>query len=236
MKQIIPIIFICLAATMGHAQTQDFNASLIKTLKVENQVGDIEITVARSAAQVTVVPSKKQNDCEQTVQLNGSELLVKIAKKSGFFKNCATDLKIKLAANTDITVANGVGDLKITGLEGSVRYDIGVGDVTIDGAVTKLNGNLGTGDLKASGLVGSAELNSGTGDFRLAYKEAPQTGLVNLQVGTGDAVVLLPQNTKFTTKYQSAVGELKNELTVTKEAKFNVSFQTAAGDLEIKKF
>ena len=239
MTQIFSFIFISLAFAMsfaaGFGQTQEFNASQVKSVKIENQTGDIDISAAAGAATVTVNMLKKHDDCEQNVQLNGYELLVKITKKSGFFKDCSANLKIQIPAKVDVAIANGVGDLKITGVEGNVRYDLGVGDVTIDGAVKKLTGNLGTGDLKASGLVGSAELNTGTGDFRVAYKQAPQIGLVSLQVGTGDAVVLLPQDTKFTTKYQSAVGELKNELAVTKDAKFSVSFQTAAGDLAIKK-
>lgn len=239
MTQISLFAFILLmsAASFGtdNGQTQEFNAAQVKSVKIENQTGDISVAAATGPATVTVNMLKKHDDCEQTVQLNGSELLVKITKKSGYFKDCSASLKIQIPAKVDVAIANGVGNLKITGVEGAVRYDLGVGDVAVDGPVTKLTGNLGTGDLKASGLVGSAELNSGAGDFSVAYKQAPPTGSVSLQVGTGDAVVLLPQNTKFTTSYQSAVGQLKNELSVTKEAKFNVSFQTAAGDLAIKK-
>lgn len=216
------------------AQTQEFDAKLVKSIKVQNETGNISVSAAAGSARVTIDPSKKQNSCEQTVQLSGSELIVKVVK-SGFLKNCSADIKILVPSKVDVIVTNGVGDVAISGIEGAVRYDIGVGDVKIDGAVTKLTGNLGTGDSKVSGLVGSAELNTGTGDFRVEYKEAPQTGLVNLQVGTGDAVVVLPKNAKFTTSYQSAVGELTNELAVTKDAKFKVSFQTAAGDLAIKK-
>ncbi len=240
MTQLFSFILIVFAFATGFGtafgQTQEFSATQVKSVKIENQTGDVDVSAAAGAAMVTVNLLKKHDDCEQTVQLNGSELLVKITKKSGYFKDCSANLKIQIPAKVDVAIANGVGDLKITGVEGAVRYDLGVGDVSIDGTVTKLTGNLGTGDLKASGLTGSAELNSGVGDFSVAYKEAPKTGLVSLQVGTGDAVVLLPKDTKFTTSFQTAVGELKNELAVTKEAKFKVSLQTAAGDMAIKKF
>jgi uncharacterized protein YdeI (BOF family) len=234
MYQIVSSIIIFAAGSMSFAQTYEFNASLVKTVKVQNHTGKIDISATAGAATVTVDTAKKQNDCDSTVLMAGAELQVKIEKKSGMFKDCSAHIKIQIPAAVDVVIVSGVGDINILGVNGAVRYDLGVGNVTIDGAVTKLNGNLGTGDIKASGLVGSANLNTGTGDFRVTYKEAPQSGSASFQAGAGDAVVVLPRNTKFTTKYQSAVGQLKNKLAVTEDAAFSVSFQTAAGDLEIK--
>ncbi|MBY0384792.1 DUF4097 family beta strand repeat-containing protein [bacterium] len=228
------IFFIFVTTTINvFAQSYEFKSELIKTVIVENQTGDISVSTSTGASTVVVDKSKKSPDCDQTIQMNGSELIVKIEKK-GFLKQCAADIKIMVPSKTALAITNGVGDIKVSGLEGELKYDLGVGDVTIDGSVTKLKGNVGTGDFKASGLIGTAELNTGTGDFKITYKTAPQLGSLNLQVGTGDAVVVLPKGTQFSTNYQSALGKMKNALSPTKDAKFNVSFQTAVGDLEIK--
>lgn len=228
------IFFVFAIYTTGaFAQTYEFKSELIKTIKVENQTGDISVSTSTGASTVVVDKSKKSPDCDQTVQMNGAELIVKVEKK-GFLKQCAADIKIQIPAKTAVAITNGVGDLKVNGLDGELKYDLGVGDVTIDGAVTKLKGNVGTGDFKSSGVIGTAELNTGTGDFNITYKTAPKLGSLNLQVGTGDAVLVLPKDTQFATNYQSALGKMKNALSVTKDAKFNVSFQTAVGDLEIK--
>ena len=95
----------------------------------------------------------------------------------------AIDYEVTTPGNTMLTAESGSGDLKLSGMTGTVRAHTGSGSIEADklGAGSRLE--TGSGSIEASNLMGATTLQTGSGDIRAQLGSA---GDVSADTGSGN--------------------------------------------------
>ncbi len=217
-------------------ETKTFESAKIKSMDISNGSGDVSIGVSAGPTTVTYEKVKFNEKCEFSIDVVGSELVIK-TKDSSFFgsQECQVNVNVSGPKNVGIKLKNGSGDIQIKDTHGAVEYKIGSGDVNIHAKVTELHGKSGSGDLVAIGLSGNAQIDSGSGEMKLTYNKCPNKGKIDIHSGSGDAIVNLPADSTVTTSFKAGSGELKNDFGTSENPKLSISMKAGSGSLSIKR-
>lgn len=188
-------------------------------LEIVNGVG--EIRVSKGAGKNIEVHYDKRikyisGDAEKVsdtilvdTKVKGSKLIVEVRSADSKIQdlwqwlsekfrgiNVSVDLDIKVPENVRVfEVNNGVGDINIADIKGSIKVNSGVGDVSLSDVT----------------LYDDCTINNGTGDI---YIDASADDLSKLRAlaGVGDVRIVLPEDTKLSIKADTGVGNIEGSL------------------------
>ncbi|MEZ4744341.1 MAG: DUF4097 family beta strand repeat-containing protein [Bdellovibrionota bacterium] len=252
---IILVLSLFTSIAFASTESKDFDINGLKTLELENDAGDIKISVTQDGkAHISATKVNFGENCTLKMQRSEDKLDIEVDKK-GLFKSgeCKVHFEIKVPREIALDIKSGSGDLNIIGTKGEVEFFLGSGDAVIDAEIKELNGKSGSGSLKISGTIGEAdiklgsgsididgltseaEFKTGSGNLKITYKEAPVKGELDIKAGSGDATVYLPATSKISTSFISGSGRIYNELGDSSKAPFKISMKAGSGDLNIKK-
>lgn len=225
--------------TLVHAEsvTKEFKSADVRGLSVANGSGKITVTGSDSGkALVTADKIKFEKNCVLNMDQTGTALRIEV-KQTSLFKraDCQVDIDIQIPRAVDLDLKTGSGSISVKGTKGKVVYRAGSGDVDFDAEIISLDGATGSGSVRAVGLTSNADLKVGSGSVNLVYSKKPESGKLNIEIGNGDATVLIPSNTKMTTAFKAGSGQLTNEIGDTPGAAFTIAAKAGSGNLLVKK-
>lgn len=103
----------------------------------------------------------------------------------------SVDYVIQVPPETEVRVADGSGDVSVSGVAGPVTLASGSGDVTLSQIQGGVHSTSGSGNVHADGIKGSAEITAGSGDITLNTIG----GVVRVTTGSGNITVSSPGDT-----------------------------------------
>lgn len=236
-------------------ESQEFNTQGLEKIRVKNMSGDIKVSPSKDE-KVHVSPDKVnfEKDCRLKMRRSGKKFYIR-TKKTGWFSHskCQVNFKIQVPQSIALDFKNGSGNIDVNGRHGKVEFSLGSGEANVKGQIQKLVGETGSGSMKVNGKIddlelksgnGSitvtgkvreAELKTGSGDINVTYQTPPKNGKLEVNTGSGDAIIQLPAKSKVVTSLKSGNGDISNELGDSPDASFKISMKTGSGDLKIKK-
>jgi hypothetical protein len=184
------MILIAAPAAAGTARTLEgrIPAASVESVRLDAGVGDLDITAAVDAEDVTVEvrleprrggffsslkkAQREVDEAELRMDVSRGVLRLEIETDSNdrHFEETWT---ITVPARLELDLDIGVGDVDVRGLAGSLTIDIGVGDVLADGVSGDVMIDLGVGDAEIHGKAadyGSVSGSGGVGDARLTVR------------------------------------------------------------------
>lgn len=175
--------------------TQQFDASQVTQLKINNGVGDIDIEVTDDAhIQVAVevrgskswfFGRKDVSDARLETTINNGVLSMEVP-----MDDTEQTWLIKVPRQLALDLQLGVGSIKLNGTPGDVDADIGVGSFNAKLAVPEYRNielTAGVGDVSLQNSVGKTERSHLVG-AELAYA-GPGARAMAITVGVGDATI-----------------------------------------------
>lgn len=143
------------------------------------------------------------------------------------------DLEIHLPGGLDVTVENSVGDVTVQGEPAGVTLDVSVGQLhaTLGSLTGDLLANLDTGDatLSCEQVHGRVSLTLGVGDATLHVRQGFPNDGINLEVGTGDARILVPASAAANVELEVATGDIDVRAPFALETHGHLVGQSATG-------
>jgi DUF4097 and DUF4098 domain-containing protein YvlB len=145
-----------------------------------------------------------------------------------------------------VEIATGSGDIAIARVRSSVSADTGSGDVDLIEAGGEVSVRIGSGDAQLRCLGHSMHVAIGSGDV-IVESPVPNGAEWILKAGSGDVVLLLPSDSRFTLSARSVVGEIETgfglrpsggigkrvEGKVGENPTSSITIKTAHGDVKI---
>ena len=137
----------------------------------------------------------------------------------------------------DIYIGNVSGNIegKLAGRFSSVLMDTVSAECNLDINSTEnmdVNGVSGNCSLKI-GSVKDMDFENESGDYTLDIGNVPEE--IDIDTASGNGVIYLPKNAALKCDNHSVSGELKNEFGDSVKGECNIEFDSAAGNLDIKK-
>ncbi|WP_354641057.1 DUF4097 family beta strand repeat-containing protein [Kitasatospora camelliae] len=169
-------------------------AEQVRTLVIEGETGEVEVTGGGSAVEVTEHQSYRETAPETTHTVADGTLTLAYHCPDG---DCGVGYRVRVPAGTVVRVHNSTGDVRLTGLSGEVEARTGTGGITAELSSPVVRLTTGTGSVSAAvdGDPRRVEAVSGTGDVRVrvprgrpyAVDTASDTGNVKVSVERADA-------------------------------------------------
>lgn len=234
-------------------ETKSFKLNEIKKIDIDNTMGDVELVTSTNDQAVVSFEKGEKCDAKEyllTIEQKGDTLVIKSEKKSNlswwdklFSESddwtCTIHLALTVPKDVSIKYKAVSGNLSTEDLKGSLEFDVVSGDIDISGSeISSLQGKSVSGEVRVIGVTSSAQVNVVSGDIMIRYDKTPQNGLLDLKSVSGDAVIFLPPDARFTNEFSATSGELKNDFSATKDMKdapFKISFKAVSGNLDISK-
>jgi DUF4097 and DUF4098 domain-containing protein YvlB len=106
-------------------------------------------------------------------------------RKGGDAATLWVDLELHLQRGVGVQVKELMGQVRVSGVEGSVSVENGTGDITVDGMRGDLAAETGSGDVEVRGQRGAVLIDTGSGDVTVDDVE----GDLDADSGSGDVTV-----------------------------------------------
>ncbi|HYN88013.1 MAG TPA: DUF4097 family beta strand repeat-containing protein, partial [Ardenticatenaceae bacterium] len=211
-------------------------------LTIDNPVG--RITVSSGASDEIVVDAtlgaRSQDILDQiAVSLDpagdGAALRVGFPERRNT-SNTSVDLDVRVPEQTNLTIRNGVGDVRIEGLEGQFDVETGVGtlDVTDVAMTAATRFAVGTGDVEVAGSLDertTLQITSSVGEIAVELPE--ETGFeLEATTGTGD-VELEGFELETQQGREDAIGDQVDTRTTRDPAGRRLILETGVGSISV---
>jgi hypothetical protein len=188
----------------------DFNPEQVKSIKIDSAVSKISIIQDENAEKVQVIIKDKgtiSDDCDVSVTLENNVLKIKNKRKKSAEKLliCSLDFKIIVPnriVTTDINL--GSGKIKIKNLSTNLKINAGSGDLEINAPLESLKVDSGSMDATIQGLLGSANFSFGSGKLLLNYDNTKHPLSLDLNGGSLDCIISVPENMGVSYKLSNA--------------------------------
>ncbi len=158
-------------------------AGEVETVTVNVGAGDVTVTgcdCTEITAQVTVTGKRWHlEELELEATRTGKTLKLSLSPRKYSGKKAGEDWTLKLPRQLNLSIATGVGDLRVSGMTGELELQVGVGDVEVAGLVANLAAETGVGDVEVRGswaAVGRMRLTTGVGAVTVVTPEARMRG------------------------------------------------------------
>lgn len=132
----------------------------------------------------------------------------------GLFGWCGVDYVVTVPDASDVTVDNGSGDVSVTGSFGSAVLKTGSGDIDSTG-------------LRAREVTAYA----GSGDIALELGAVAPT--VDVQTGSGDVSVKVPQDARYALSLDAGSGSEDVNVATDPTSSSSMQVRTGSGDIEV---
>ena len=232
------------ALVQGETLTKSFQADSIKRLHIATAVGKVMVT-GQDSKVAKIAANKKDFDpenCQLKIAVENGTLVVAVQHEGRGKKwfesksSCEVDFAIEVPRHLEQRVKNGAGDVVIAGTKGAVEIETGAGAVDFtDVEVTELRARSGVGDIKLAGSVTNAQVRLGVGNFEATLNEKPEAGSMNINTGTGSAVIRLPEDSAVSAEFAAGMGSMESEIEMQADAPFTISMRSGQGNLQVRK-
>jgi len=208
-----------------------------KSLMVKITGGDVTLMGSESAAAVVRVEKESLGShCKMTIKDVGGVIVVDL--RQAFNTNrevCTANFFITIPQNLSATVKTGNGKLTVNNLKKNLNFRIGSGSATINADLDNISGSSGSGDISIRGFFKLATVKSGSGHVRVEANKPMTEGNLNIMTGSGNADVLLPENSKVSVTYSAGRGILKNDFPASDKEALRLQMKAGSGNLNISK-
>lgn len=211
--------FVALGSFASAALGQDFNRSYRLPadgqISVRNVSGDVEVT-GHDGDQVTVVGYKEGRDREvvQVEDLSSGGHVDIRAKYPRDCNNCEASIRfeVRVPRSTRFTfspISSASGNIKVTGVTGSLKVNTASGDVFISGVAGEVNASTASGEMSVREVAGtvSASTASGNVDVEIARLEGAEN--MKFSSASGDVNVRMPSSLDAEVSMSTASGQIK---------------------------
>ena len=205
------------------------------SVQFEFAIGNIELSNSNDSKVYLKTTSPLQEGCKIISKVDEDDLVIKLS--TSFFSlksNCETNLILKVPAHLDIEIENGKGNISVKSLTGEFDYEIGSGNVTIDSPLKELNGEAGSGNLVAKNISGDIEIEYGSGNIELHLGKVTKSTEVEVDLGSGNTVIVLKDKIKVHTKVNVGSGNVTSEVGEDKASLLKIKGNVGSGNFIIK--
>jgi len=244
------------ALSPASAETRQFKADGVKTIRVETESGAVEAR-AGEKLEVEVLNNDKPELCDLTLETDGGALVLKAKSRSrglaGLFgggDECPAGFRVTAPAALALEAASGSGAIVVSARRGAVSARAGSGDIRLDGVagavetrtgsgsvsgaiLGRLSARSGSGSIELAGLGADADVRTGSGDVKLSWSTSPE-GRIDVKTGSGTVTLSFPKGTRLRADQLSGSGRRENRLGGSADAKLDVSVVTGSGDSTIE--
>lgn len=192
---------------------KSFKISAGNSLVLKTESGDVLITPwENDEVDIKVIGNERAKERMRfDFTANNNEVKI-IAKKDGSSMNLFSNLKlkyeIKVPSSFNIDVSTAGGDIKVGGVNGSVKLNTSGGDIWADRCTGYLNVNTSGGDIKLFTSNTPVNANTSGGDILLEYSGANKG--IELKTSGGDIVIKVSPELKANVEMSTSGGEVSN--------------------------
>jgi hypothetical protein len=217
------------------ALRKEFDPSGLNKVHVENPGGKVTIwpQIADQASVVVTWHRNVGNKCTTDIDKSGQTLIANIHQPSG--ADCEATMELRVPKRVDLEVNAGSGNVNIYGIEGTLGFKMGSGTLQAEGRFNQVAGHAGSGEVVIKGLTGGGSIESGSSQMKLSFLNELH-GHLQVNSGSGSAVLLFPKGSKISAKLDSRSGAIENEVGNTASATFGVSMNSGSGNLRVKSY
>jgi len=121
------------------------------------------------------------------------------------YQNVSISYEVVVPANAKIEARSGSGNIGIAMNASGVEARTGSGDINVFGASGGFTAQTGSGNVHAGRIAGAMKASTGSGNID-AMQTAP--GPVQMQTGSGDITLKLPEDAGFTVSVRTGSGSI----------------------------
>lgn len=232
---------------------KSFKISSGKALILKTESGEVLITPwENDEIDIKVMGNERAKE-RMTFDFTANNNEVKIiAKKDGsswnLFSNLKLKYEIKVPSSFNIDVSTAGGDIKVGGVNGSVKLNTAGGDIWADRCTGSLNVNTSGGDIMLFTSATPVNANTSGGDILLEYSGANKR--IELKTSGGDIVIKVSPELKANVDMSTSGGEVSNSgIMISNASKMSrtkiigqingggekLIAKTSGGDIELKR-
>lgn len=164
-------------------------AAELTTLKIVGDAGDLTITADPAAVEITIVAGIHGDHTTISHETVGATLELSHTCQS--WHDCGVDWRVTVPAHLAAHLDTGAGDIRVTGLTGSLRATTGAGDIDLADLTGPVDIDTGAGDITGQRLqVAKFHGETGFGDLTLELSNRPRS--VWWSSGHGDVDLTIP--------------------------------------------
>lgn len=236
-------------------QTKEFDAKGLEMINVRAGAGHIKVQ-GGDVQKVKVTITGSMQRCSFVTEIQGNQLYLEAKNPSHLSwknKGCEAGFQVEAPGNlllqakagsgdidvvlrkADVDLSAGSGDIRLKQVQGNLVAGAGSGDVEGEISSADVNVKVGSGEVNLTGLTGVATIKAGSGDIKLQWAHAPGAGQVDIRAGSGDTILIFPENTKLVSDVDTGSGHFLNELGDVPGASLRVLAQSGSGDVSIRK-
>lgn len=108
-----------------------------------------------------------------------------------------------------LSIQTGSGNIKIADMKGDITVQTGSGNISGDSLCGKLSARAGSGNITLTGFEGSGAIATGSGNVRV--EAASVTGDMEMQAGSGNIKLEIPEKLSFHLEIQTGSGSIKTD-------------------------
>ena len=237
---------------------KEFTAQGVKIVEIRNESGGITVEAVETGKVTTEISDFDPEKADLTTETHGDAVLLEVKKKKSWWsffggESVKANFKVTAPKNVFVKTALGNGTLEITGMEGGadiksgngeIKFTKTAGDLTLKTGNSRIKGDIssknvdikaGNTDMELSGLLGSFYCKSGNAGLKLEWNKVPEMGEVNVKAGNINAQLTFPHETKLSTSFTMAGGNIENEFQNDPSAAFKISMTAGSGRVTLKK-
>ena len=145
---------------------------------------------------------------------------------------CGYNYVISVPAATTVVADVIAGNVRATGLEGTLRLTAAAGNVTLDGVSGALHVTGGSGNITAAGLrSASSDVKEGAGNVTLGFTAAPSHLVV--KAGAGNVSVVVPRSFNYHVLTSDQLGNVSSGITDDPSSARVISLSVGTGNISL---
>jgi hypothetical protein len=115
----------------------------------------------------------------------------------------------------DADIQTGSGDVRLETVVGRVTVQTGSGDLTVDRVEGAVEFAIGSGDVTLTDIAGDLRGRTGSGDVILRVRQVPTGRTWDLETGSGNVEVTLPETARFEVDAATGAGRVTVDFPLT---------------------
>ena len=173
-------------------QTETRTLAAARTIVVDTDTGDVRIVGADRTDVRLTTKEKRSVWGGAHVKVTGDAGLLRLDSSCDSVPivddPCGVSAILEVPRDADVRVATATGDLRASGVQGTLRLDADTGDVHVEGPSPDVVARTSTGDVRVeTGRPGTVDAQADTGDIHISVPDL--TYAVDAETGTGDETV-----------------------------------------------
>ena len=206
------------ALSLVSASAQDFQKSYSLaaggTVSVRNVSGDVEVT-GYDGDQIVVTGYKEGRDRDQ-VSVEDLSTGNAVDLRAKYPRNCNCDASIRFELKVPRSVrytfdpiSSASGNIKLTGVTGTVRVNTASGDVSVSNVSGDIQASTASGTMHVGEVVGTVNASSASGDVEVEIARLEGDGGMKFSSASGDVNVRVPSSLDADVRMATASGSIK---------------------------